>query len=173
MKSVVHDSDLHSPRSTLPLPHMWKIKIVRPIMMDFMLDQYSDLDADVPNPNLFIPLNEIQHVARSSSSVSLNDLYIHGVSPQEFRLIRQGNPNILKRLDGRIWSTHAVEKLITQTIVLTNGIQNYQLGHFTRAPWETSLKEVAEDWHLFTLQQNHENQHNLLDNFSLSYSAYK
>ena len=171
MDLILSNSDTHPLLFNSPL--MWKIKFVRPVMMDSNLCQTSELDADIPDPNLIIPLNEIQHIVRPSSNVSLNDLYMYGISPQEFRLIRQGNPNILKRQDGRIWSTYTVEKLITKTIILTNGVKNYKLGHFTRAPWETSLKEVSEDLHLFTLQQNHEHQHNLLDNFSLSYSAYK
>ena len=104
---------------------------------------------------------------------TLNDLYQRGISPQEFRLIRQGNSQILKRMDGRVWATAAVPRLIAGGMVLTNGVKRYKLSHTSRAPWETSHEALDEDLTIFTNQQNYEINKNLLDDFSLSYSFYK
>ena len=109
----------------------------------------------------------------STTHPTWNDLYQRGISPQEFRLVRQGNSHILRRLDGRVWSTAAVPRLIDGAMVFTNGVKHYKLSHTTRAPWETSHENLDEDLTIFANQQKYEINRNLLDDFSLSYSFYK
>jgi hypothetical protein len=131
-------------------------------------------DLECADPNWMIsPCDIATPIIPDGVIPDLNFLCTHGIGPHEFRLLRQGNPQILKRLDGRVWSTRAVPLLIDQTIVLSATGKAFHLSHNRRAPWESTDQERMEDLTLYKIQQQLEQQGNLLDSFSLSYSHYK
>ena len=190
-------SGSRSSRHNVQQPSPWKIVFTCPVMMDADLWMVSP---DAQEPNLRVPRGDILSDLRkatkrspedlvpnwvldkeaiitqggeSTTHPTWNDLYQRGISPQEFRLVRQGNSHILRRLDGRVWSTAAVPRLIDGAMVFTNGVKHYKLSHTTRAPWETSHENLDEDLTIFANQQKYEINRNLLDDFSLSYSFYK
>jgi hypothetical protein len=153
---------------------MWRIVFIRPVMMDADIWMTTPPDTENPNPNWVLDSKYLRVDNEMMSPLpTLNDLCTCGISPTHFRLIRQGNSQILKRLDGRVWSTLAVPRLIEGAMALTNGVKYYKLTHTTRAPWEATNEHVVEDLTLYVNQQKYETNGKLLDDFSLSYSYYK
>ena len=189
-------SGSRSSRHNVQQPSPWKIVFTCPVMMDadlWMVSSTQEPDLRVPRGDILSDLGKAtkrspedlvpnwvldKETITTQGDVgtthpTLNDLYQRGISPQEFRLIRQGNSHILRRSDGRVWSTFAVPRLIAGAMVLTNGVKRYKLSHTSRAPWETSHEALVEDLTIFTNQQKYELNRKLLDDFSLSYSFYK
>ena len=147
---------------------MWRIRFDQYVLSDGHWWENENPHRNLPT----FPLHQTLHISEidAPQNSSIDDMYERGISPRDFRRIRQAHEEALKRRDGRMWSTLAVPRLIEHAMILTNGSEQYRLSFHSRAPWETTDYEYHQDMLQFRTREWAENHSNNRTISGLSYS---